>query len=529
MKKLSMLLLLAVTLLFTVCTPPYDCPIYILYDNDVHCSVEGYEKVADIRAELLKQTIYVNVVSCGDFVQGNKVGSVSKGKYPVAVMNAVPYDYVTLGNHEFDYGVGQLKKLMRWLHAKCLCCNLTYLPTGKNLYDSYEVRSYGNKYVAFIGVATPTTITNSIPTNFEDEQGNLLYDFHSDDLIMVVQQAVNAARAEGVDKVIVLSHLGDDTKMINSVDLIEQTSGIDVVLDGHSHHVINTKVANMNGDSVILASTGSNFRYVGKLLIDKDNSLHNELVDLSQYEGTHERMHSRIQSILKKVDNKTSKYVGYSEVTLNDMDGEGNRIVRMEETNLGDFVADAMRSISQSDIGVSNGGGLRSSLRAGNVTFGDLLQVLPFNNSLYKVQATGQQVLDALEIAVYDLKPESGDFLHVSGMRYVVDMAVPTSVYVNGDGVCDSIGDTRRIVRAEIERGGEWLPICPDSMYTIGGQNYLLVCGGAAGMFDGTQLLDIDHISDVDVLIKYIHQLGDTIREDPYLKPQERIQIININ
>jgi len=302
MKKSSMFLLLAVTLLLTVCTPPYDCPIYILYDNDVHCSVEGYEKVAALRAELLKQTIYVNVVSCGDFVQGNKVGSVSKGKYPVAVMNAVPYDYVTLGNHEFDYGVGQMKKLMWWLKPKCLCCNLTYLPTGKNLFDSYDVRSYGNKYVAFIGVATPTTIVNSIPTNFEDEQGNVLYDFHSDDLITLVQQAVNAARTEGVDKVIVLSHLGDDTKMISSLDLIRQTTGIDVVLDGHSHHVINTKVANMNGDSVLLASTGSNFRYVGKLLIDKDNSLHNELVDLSQYQGEHKRMHERILSILKKVE-----------------------------------------------------------------------------------------------------------------------------------------------------------------------------------------------------------------------------------
>lgn len=527
MKDLKFLLLISVTLLVGACTPPYSRPVYILYDNDVHCSIEGYEKMAALRADYLKQSIYVNVVSCGDFIQGNKVGSVSKGRYPIAAMNAVPYDYVTLGNHEFDYGIGQMKKLMWWLRAKCLCCNLTYLPTGKDLFPAYDVRTYGNTKVAFIGVATPTTITNTIPTNFEDEEGNIVYDFHQSDLVEIVQQAVNAARMENVDCVILISHLGDDTKMISSIDLIQQTTGIDVVLDGHSHHVINTKVANQKGDSVILASTGSNFHYVGRLLITEEYALQNELIDLSKYEGQHARLHSRIQSILKKVENKTNRYVGYSEVTLNDQDEEGKRLVRMTETNLGDFVADAMRTQSGADIGVSNGGGLRSSLQAGNITYGDLLQVLPFNNSLYKVQATGQQILDALEVAVCDLNPESGDFLHVSGLTYTADMSIPTSVHLNTDGVYDSIGATRRIVETHVLRRGQWMPIYPDSLYTIGGQNYLLVCGGAAGMLNGTQSIELEHKVDVDVLIDYIHQLGDTIRENMYLEPQNRIQIIN--
>jgi len=496
-------------LLLVSCEPPYDRPIYVLYDNDVHCSIEGYEKMAALRADYLTKSIYVNVVSCGDFVQGNKVGSISKGKYPIAVMNAVPYDYVTLGNHEFDYGLPQLKKLMRWLHAKCLCCNLTYLPTGKDLFAAYDVRSYGNTKVAFIGVATPTTITTSVPTNFMNEQGEGEYNFYADEVVERVQQAVNAARQEGADHIIVLSHLGDDTKEISSVELIRQTTGITAVLDGHSHHVLNTFYTDLNGDTVLLASTGSNFRYVGCLKMTKWDSPTNELIDINKYDGSHERVHARIESILKKVEEKTSRYIGFSEVVLTDQDEQGNRLVRQEETNLGDFVSDAMRVVSGADIGVSNGGGLRSSLPAGKITYGDLLQVFPFNNTLYKIELSGQQLLDALALSVSDLKPESGDFLHVSGLRYTVDWS------------------DMSIVSAEWQRDTTWLPVCPDSTYTIGGQNYLLVCGGASGMFNGTKSLHIDHIPDTEVLERYINQLNDTIHAVQYAIPQHRITFIN--
>jgi len=501
--------LLTFALLLAACEPPYDRPMYILYDNDVHCSVDGYEKMAALRADYLKQSIYVNVVSCGDFVQGNKVGSISKGKYPVAVMNEVPYDYVTLGNHEFDYGVPQMKKLMRWLHAKCLCCNLTYLPTGKDMFPAYDVRAYGNTKVAFVGVATPTTIMTSVPTNFMNERGELEYDFYIDQVAARVQQAVTSARQEGADHVIVLSHLGDDTKQISSIDLIRQTTGITAVLDGHSHHMLDTCLTNLNGDTVVLASTGSNFRYVGCLKLTKWGKPENQLLDLTKYNGTHERVHSRLQSIMKKVEEKTSQYIGFSEVILTDQDEDGNRLVRQQETNLGDFAADAMRLISKSDIGVSNGGGLRGSLPAGQITYGDLLQVFPFNNTLCKIELSGQQLMDALTLSVSDLHPESGDFLHVSGLRYVVNLSDLT------------------ISSAEIQRDTLWLPVCADSTYTLGGQNYLLICGGASGMFNGTKALPVDRLVDTEVLARYIEMLGDTIRSAQYATPQNRIQFIN--
>lgn len=520
------ILLSLLTIVVAGCQAP-DGDIYILYDNDVHCAVDGYEKMAALRADYLKKSIYVNVVSSGDFIQGDMVGSISKGKYPVALMNAVPYDYVTLGNHEFDYGVSQMRKLMWWMRAKVLCCNFSYASTGKQLYRAYHVRSYGSTKVAFVGVATPKTLTSSIPTNFQNEDGEWEYNFHSDEVVELVQQAVNSAKEEGAQYVIVLSHLGDDTKGINSEDLIRQTEGINVVLDGHAHHVINKKLADMNGDSVLLASTGDKFQYIGRLLIDLQGNITNELIDLNMYQGTNPRMRSRINDIKEKVSEKTSKIVGFSQIRLMDSDDDGNRLVRQQETNLSDFVADAMRVVTKSDIGVSNAGGIRGSLPAGPITYGNLIQVLPFNNTIYQIRLTGRQMVDALEIGAREWPRESGDLLHTSGLRYTIDATIPPSVYLDENGLCDSIGETRRVREVEVEKDSVWMPIDMNAIYTIGGQSYMLVCGGGSGMFLGTEEVPTEHMLDVDAVTKYIQILNDTIHANQYGTNQQRLKINN--
>lgn len=521
MKKILPILSLSLVLL--VSCQPKDDTVYILYDNDVHCAVDGYEQMAALRADYLSKSLYVNVVSSGDFVQGNTIGSLSKGRYIISIMNSIPYDIVTLGNHEFDYGVPQMKKLMFLLHAKCVCCNFSYLPTGKDLYPAYTIRQYGSRKVAFVGVATPTTMAMSVPTNFQDKNGNVIYTFHKDETIQLVQQAVNAAREEGADNVIILSHLGDDTQGVNSVELIEQTTGIDAVLDGHQHHVLNLKLANAEGDSVILTSTGSAFQNIGCLTIALDGTLSTELIPLDNYKEEHPRVRERIDKMRQKVQNITDKYIGFSEVVLTDANEAGERQVRMAETNLGDFAADAMRAICKADIGIVNGGGLRHSLKAGNLTYGDIIQVFPFNNTLYTVKATGAQIKRAMEISVFEYPVESGGFMQVSGLRYTFNSSVPTSVHLDEDGICDSIGESRRLISVEIEKDGEWMPIDDNAVYTIGGQSYNLVCSGSSGMYIGTEQLPGEHMVDADALVEYIHMLGDTIRASQYGTSQNRI------
>ena len=415
--KLRNIALAFVVLLLAACQRTK--PIVIFYENDVHCAVEGYARLAGQRDAELQQTPYVSVVSCGDFAQGNTVGSLTRGEAVVRIMNAVGYDYLTVGNHEFDYTVPQMEHLSEMLTAKTLCCNFSRLTADgeQDLFPAYEVKNYGGTKVAFVGVATPSTFRSSTPTYFVDDDGNLLYNFHQHDTYERVQQAVDEARGKGAKIVIVLSHLGDDPEQADSRGLIAATHGIDVVLDGHAHHLLNERLANDRGDSVTLASTATKFAYIGRLTIDTDNRLTNELLPINDCHKVNQAVWDTVQAVQQELEARVSAPVGKSPFALTDRDADNNRLVRQQETNLGDFMADVARYATGADIGVCNGGGLRTGLYKETITFGDIVSVWPFNNTMRVVECTGQQLLDALEVGVAALPLENGDFLHVSGLR----------------------------------------------------------------------------------------------------------------
>ena len=221
-------------------TPPQD--IIVLYENDVHCGVDGYANFAALKNEMKATHRYVTVVSNGDFVQGGSLGASSHGRNIINIMNAVGYDYVTLGNHEFDYGIPRQMELMDALEAECLCCNFKDLRTGKQIYEPYHIVNYGGFDVAYVGMSTPYTINSSTPTYFKDEQGNYVYSFCIDNFYETVQNAVNSARAKGADFVVVLSHLGDEDEGeggINSPSMIdsEKQEGPERHLDLYGHQI----------------------------------------------------------------------------------------------------------------------------------------------------------------------------------------------------------------------------------------------------------------------------------------------------
>ena len=269
MRKGYFFLVGIVALLLSACGAPKapDHDIVILFENDVHCALDGYTKLGALKQEMLAQTPYVSVVSAGDYVQGAALGSITKGESIIQIMNAVGYDVTTIGNHEFDYGIDQMKHLMSELKAEVVCCNFTDL-NNTLLFKPYVIKQYGNVKVGF---------TSSTPTYFEDSKGNLIYSFHVEDCFKRIEKAAKDARAEGADYVIVLSHLGDDTEVDNSVDMIKATNGIDAVLDGHQHHIINQKISNSKGKPVILASTGTAFLRIGKLTINTQGEVSVEL------------------------------------------------------------------------------------------------------------------------------------------------------------------------------------------------------------------------------------------------------------
>ena len=160
--------------------------VVVLYENDVHCGVDGYANFAALKDEMKASHQYVTLVSSGDFVQGGSLGASSHGRNIINIMNAVGYDFVTLGNHEFDYGIPRQQELMEALEAECLCCNFEDLRTGKQLYEPYRIVNYGSFDVAYLGMSTPYTINSSTPTYFKDEKGKFVYSFCIDNFYDVV-------------------------------------------------------------------------------------------------------------------------------------------------------------------------------------------------------------------------------------------------------------------------------------------------------------------------------------------------------
>ncbi len=523
-------------------------PIVILYENDAHCAVEGYARLAGQRDAERQHTPYVAVVSSGDFAQGNTVGSLTKGEAIVRIMNAVGYDYLTIGNHEFDYTVPQMQHLSEMLTAKTLCCNFSRYEQDNDdkddrddddLYPAYEVKDFGGTKIGFIGVATPSTFRSSTPTYFIDDNGNLLYNFHQTDTYECVQEAVNDAREEGAEIIIVLSHLGDDPEVAYSRGLIAATHGIDVVLDGHAHHVLNERLVNDRGDSVTLTSTGTKFAYIGRLTIDTDNRVTTELLPISDCHRVNQAVQDTVLAIQQELEARVNAPVGTTAFALADRDNQDNRLVRKQETNLGDFMADVARYTTGANIGVCNGGGLRAGLYNETITFGNIVSIWPFNNTMRVVECTGQQLLDAFEVSAANLPRENGDFMHVSGLRYTINPHVPTSVIWDDNRMFNGVGKTRRIAKMEVfmlaggesdklpyEQRGTWQQVNPNAVYTIGGQSYIIACSGASGMFAKMRLLPVEGepVNDVDAVCAYIQAMGGTIN-DVYRRPQGRITI----
>ena len=514
--------------------------VVVLYTNDVHCGIDeniGYAGLAAYKKAFAKAGYDVLLVDNGDAIQGGPVGTLSKGEYIIDIMNEVGYDVATLGNHEFDYGMDQFMALREKAKFPYVSANFTDLE-GKPILDPFVIKEAGGRKIAFVGASTPETFTKSTPTYFQNEKGEYIYDFCEGEdgkrLYAAVQKAVDDAREAGAEYVVVLAHLGIDGSSVpyTSSDLIVNTIGIDAVLDGHSHSTIEQEVVkNKDGEEVLLSSTGTKLAAVGALTIAADGTLSTRLHTESIFQD--DETTAFVEGIKAQYGETLAKVVASSQVDLivNDLtavDSEGKpiRIIRSQETNLGDLCADAYRLVSGADIGVVNGGGIRAAIPAGDITFEQIISVHPFGNAMCVVEATGQQILDALEKSVSKLPDETGGFLHVSGLTFTVDMSVPSTVVVDDKGNFVEVSGERRV--KDVKVGGEDLD--PAKTYTLASHNYMLKSGGDGfNMFINDKLLQDEVMLDNQVLITYITEnLGGVIGEE-YAEPygQGRITIIN--
>ncbi len=490
-----------------------DKSIVILYENDVHCSIDGYSRLAGLRdAIAASDTAWVATVSCGDYLQGANAGALSRGQYVVDVMKAVGYDAVTLGNHEFDYGAERMQELMPQIGTTVLCSNLFKYGSSEPLFASYTILEYGSRHVAFVGVTTPETMVGE-SYSFFDNEGNQLYDLRTDEVCDLVQASVNDARSKGADYVVVLAHLGEEQPVlgITSHQLVAATRGIDVVLDGHSHSVIQRdNVRNLDGALVPVTQTGTQFANIGKLVIASDGRISTTLLPVEEIPFVNASVGAAVDKVHQELDQVTSRQIARSDFDLLFKDAEGNRLARLGESSLADILTDALRYAMEAQIGLFNGGGLRSGIPAGTITYGDVANAQPYDDHLAKFEATGADILSMLERCTSALPAEDGQFPQVSGLRYTVHQ------------MSDTVSD----VAVLDEGSGNWIPLDPAGRYTIASSDYYARGGFYDTLKDCKQIVYSARLTR-DALADYLETvLGGTVPEI-YAKPQGRITVVN--
>ena len=495
--------------------------IVILFTSDVHCGIDqgfGYAGLAAVRDYLVAQGNAVILVDDGDSIQGEPIGTMTKGEALIDLMNAVGYSVAIPGNHEFDYGMDQFLALTEKAKFDYISCNFNH--NGESVFQPYVIRELDGAKVAFVGVTTPKTLTSSTPRYFQDEEGNFVYGFLQDEtgeaVYNAVQSAVDAAREEGADYVVVMGHMGDEEECHpwTYADIISNTTGIDVFLDGHSHDTEQVAMKNKDGDEVLRSACGTKLACIGYCRIGADGEIStglytwNNSVPAPALLGLNNKTSAAVEKAAGSLEKKLQETVATSQVLLTindpeavDSNGKPIRMVRRAETNLGDLCADAYRAQSGADIAFVNGGGIRVNINAGKITLNDILKVHPFGNAMCVIEVTGQQILDALEWGSRAVPGETGGFLQVSGLSYEIHSYIESSCTSDENGMFTGVAGERRVQNVLVD--GK--PIDPEATYTLASHNYMLLNNGDGyTMFDGAPLLQDSVKLDNQVLIDYI-------------------------
>lgn len=521
--------------------------IVILYTSDIHCALDkgfGFEGLQQIRDSYEARGYTTILVDDGDAIQGENVGVFTQGEAIINLMNTVKYDIAIPGNHEFDYGMDRFMELTKIANFPYISCNIH--KEGELVFEPYIIKEAAGKKIAFIGITTPMTITSSTPKFFQNEKGEYIYDFSQDDtgekLYAAVQSAIDGAKAEGADYIYVMAHCGleEECAPWTYADIISHTSGINVFLDGHSHDTEQIVMKDKDGNDVIRSAVGTKWVGIGYSIITPEEGIkETNIISWTNKISAPEMFNFNnaatpvVKETKAKLEETMGVVVGHSDVDLIihdpvavDSIGKPVRIVRTQETNLGDLEADAVRTQCDADIALVGGGGIRTPIKKGDITYGDILNVAPFSNQLCVVEATGQQILDALEWGARALPSEFGGFLQVSGMSYDIDVSIPSPCKSDQNSMMTSIEGERRVRNVKVN--GE--PIDPAKTYTVAGLDYLLLNKGDGNTaFDGATLVKDGIKLDAQAIIEYISEdLNGSVGEE-YSNPygQGRITILN--
>ena len=496
----------------------------ILHTNDVHGAIEGYAKLAALRDSFVAKEAEVILLDNGDFSQGTTYVSIGKGANAVAMMNAAGYDYVALGNHEFDYGYAQLVENMEDANFVVLCSNV-FDESGNSIFVNYAIHTTedGAK-IGLFGIDTPESQTKVNPALIQG------LSFPSrEELYPVAQEVVDHLKAEGADTIICAAHLGVDDESIGnrSIDLLANVKGIDFLIDGHSHSVFTEY------EGYAMQQTGTKFENIGVIVLDSKTGeiLENYLVPCEGLEENAE-VAAKAAEIISEVDSAYGVKFAESKVELCGDKDPGNRT---QETNLGDLITDSMMWCVTSDasglkvpvenvVAITNGGGIRAWIHAGDITMKDINTVLPFGNTVAVVYVTGAELLEALEASTFCTPVAIGGFPQTAGMEIVVDTTkaydknaetYPASTYY---GPASIQRVTIKSVNGQPFDPGATYAVITNNFCAAGGDTYYPF-QAASDQFDTSLPLD-------EVLMDYITEVLGGVVGEQYAEPAGRMTFI---
>lgn len=508
--------------------------IVILHTNDVHGAIDNYASVAALKDAYEAAGAQVLLMDAGDFSQGSTSVNVSEGATAVELMNMAGYDVATTGNHEFDFGYANLKTLMESAEFPILAANAFTAEGELAMDEANHTFQLGDVTVGVFGLATPETATKAHPAKLEG-----VTFLAEDELFACAQEQVDELTAAGCDYIICLGHLGIDAESTGnrSIDLLENVTGIDVFIDGHSHSTQSDIAEETNGTGMVgdtvLTSTGTKLESVGVVDIAADGTIDASTISMEDLNATEgftpdQDIATRVSEINAQIEEDMGQVIGTSEV---DLDGVREN-VRASETNLGDLITDAMlwqagQDNEEVDAAITNGGGIRASIAAGDITKKSVNDVLPFGNTLYVVELTGAELLEALEASTYCTPEPVGAFPQVAGIEFTINTGAAYDAGENYPGT--TYAEPASINRVTILTvGGQAFDA--DATYTIVTNDFLAAGGDTYYAFSAAESGYDTGISLDQVVMDYItEELDGTVTAAAYGQTANRIHTISYN
>lgn len=506
--------------------------LVILHTNDMHGYMQasdtclGIGAVAQLKKDYQQQGYDVLLMDAGDYLQGSSFANFTQGESVVEVMNAAGYDVAALGNHEFDYGSDVLEKRISEMNFPAVSANITVDATGEPFIQQNAVftLSDGTK-VGVFGLDTPSTATTSAPKNTAGltfAQGEELY--------AAAQAQIDELKGQDCSIIVCVGHLGEEASNEgnNAENVVANTSGLTVMIDGHDHLVENQTVKDKDGNDVLIAETGYYLKNIGVLTYE-NGQFTDSLVEVGTYTGSDPELEKMVAEETAEIEATMQEVVAVTDFELYGEAAPGNRD---RETTMGDFASDAINwqvtqaSGSAPDAVVLNGGAIRASIKAGEIKLLDIHNVFPFNSQLCTIKVTGAQLLEALEAATQSSPDPMGAFPQVYGIKYTLDTTVPYekgNLYPGTTYYAPAAPGSRITIH---EVAGKEFD--PEATYTIATSDFVATGGDTYYCFaeaGATTMVYVGYL-DYEALLNYMKtELEGTIPEI-YEEVQGRITVV---